>query len=81
MSRAVRLPEIDILRGFALLGILIMNMPGFSYSQFAEADGSHLWVRPVDQWSENLRDMLCWLRYLAKSLRGAIAIPTGRPGV
>ena len=58
MSRPVRIPEIDILRGFALLGILIMNMPGFSYSPFAEADGSHLWVGPMDQWAENLRDML-----------------------
>ena len=58
MPRSVRIPEIDILRGFALLGILIMNMPGFSYSPFAEADGSHLWVRPMDQWAENLRDML-----------------------
>lgn len=40
------------------MGILIMNMPGFSYSGFAEADGSHLWDRPVDQWAEQLRDML-----------------------
>lgn len=53
-----RLPTLDILRGFALMGILIMNMPGFSYSGFAEADGSHLWNRPVDQWAEQLRDML-----------------------
>lgn len=37
-----RLPALDILRGFALMGILIMNMPGFSYSGFAKADGSHL---------------------------------------
>ena len=55
---AERLPTLDILRGFALMGILIMNMPGFSYSGFAEADGSHLWNRPVDQWAEQLRDML-----------------------
>lgn len=55
---ADRLPTLDILRGFALMGILIMNMPGFSYSGYAEADGSHLWDRPVDQWAEQLRDML-----------------------
>ena len=53
-----RLPTLDILRGFALMGILIMNMPGFSYSGFAEADGSHLWASPVDQWAEQVRDML-----------------------
>ena len=53
-----RLPMLDILRGFALMGILIMNMPGFSYSGFAEADGSHLWARPVDQLAEQVRDML-----------------------
>jgi len=53
-----RLPTLDILRGFALMGILIMNMPGFSYSDFAEADGSHLWARPADQLAEQVRDML-----------------------
>lgn len=38
-----RLPVVDVLRGFALMGILIMNMPGFSYSGWHEADGSHYW--------------------------------------
>lgn len=55
---AERQPTLDILRGFALMGILIMNMPGFSYSGFAEADGSHLWTSPVDQAAEQLRDLL-----------------------
>jgi uncharacterized protein len=55
---AERLPVLDILRGFALLGILVMNMPGFSYSGFAEADGSHLWPSLLDQRAEQLRDML-----------------------
>jgi uncharacterized membrane protein YeiB len=27
-----RIPTLDIVRGFALLGILIMNMPGFAAS-------------------------------------------------
>ncbi len=58
LPAAERLPALDILRGFALLGILIMNMPGFSYSQFAEADGSHLWTSRADQWAEQLRDLL-----------------------
>ena len=30
-----RIAALDVLRGFALLGIFIMNMPGFSHSQFA----------------------------------------------
>jgi len=55
---AERIPTLDILRGFALLGILIMNMPGFTNSFFIEADGSHLWPGAVDQFAENLRDML-----------------------
>jgi uncharacterized protein len=53
-----RLPVLDILRGFALLGILIMNMPSFGSSMFAEADGSHLWTSRADQWAEQLRDLL-----------------------
>lgn len=53
-----RLPTLDIVRGFALLGILIMNMPGFSASFFAEADGSHLWPGRLDQIAEHVRDLL-----------------------
>jgi len=53
-----RIAVLDIVRGFALLGILIMNMPGFGASFFAEADGSHLWTQPVDRVAENLREML-----------------------
>ena len=53
-----RIATLDILRGFALLGILIMNMPGFGQSFFAEADGSHLWPGAIDQWAEDVRDML-----------------------
>jgi uncharacterized protein len=53
-----RLPVLDIVRGFALLGILIMNMPSFSWSAFAGADGSRVWPGPIDQWAEHLRDAL-----------------------
>jgi uncharacterized protein len=53
-----RIPALDVVRGFALLGILIMNMPGFSTSYFAEADGSHLWSGRVDQLAEQVRDLL-----------------------
>ena len=53
-----RLPTLDILRGFALMGILIMNMPVFSSSFFTEADGSHLWTGPVDRLAEQVREAL-----------------------
>jgi uncharacterized protein len=53
-----RIATLDIVRGVALLGILIMNMPGFSASFFVEADGSHLWTSPIDQAAEQVRDML-----------------------
>jgi uncharacterized protein len=53
-----RIPTLDIVRGFALLGILIMNMPGFSTSFYAEADGSHLWAGAFDQRAEQVRNML-----------------------
>ena len=53
-----RNPVLDMVRGFALMGILIMNMPGFSSSFFAEADGSHLWPGQADQIAEGLREML-----------------------
>lgn len=53
-----RLPVVDVLRGFALMGILIMNMPGFSYSGWHEADGSHYWPWIWDQRAEQVRDAL-----------------------
>ncbi len=53
-----RIEILDVVRGFALLGILIMNLPGFSSSFFAEVDGSHLWPAWHDQWAETVRDML-----------------------
>jgi uncharacterized protein len=53
-----RLSTLDVLRGFALLGILIMNMPGFSYSGWHESDGSHYWPSALDQLAEEVRDAL-----------------------
>lgn len=53
-----RIPTLDILRGFALMGILIMNMPSFNTSFFIEADGSHLWPGRVDQVAEMVREAL-----------------------
>jgi uncharacterized protein len=53
-----RIVLLDVLRGFALLGILIMNMPGFGTSVFAGADGSYVWPGRVDQLVEQIRDAL-----------------------
>jgi uncharacterized protein len=58
VSARQRIVTLDIVRGFALLGILIMNMPGFVSSFFIEADGSHLWTSPIDRGAELVRDML-----------------------
>jgi uncharacterized protein len=58
LSPTERIFTLDVVRGFALLGILIMNMPGFANSFFVEADGSHLWNAPVDRAAEVVRDML-----------------------
>ena len=53
-----RIATLDALRGFALMGILIMNMPGFSYSGWHEADGSHYWPSQIDQIAEQVRNAL-----------------------
>jgi uncharacterized protein len=53
-----RLLILDVIRGFALLGIFIMNMPGFNTSFFAGADGTHLWPEWWDRWTETLREVL-----------------------
>ena len=58
LSSQQRIVTLDIVRGVALLGILIMNMPGFVSSFFIEADGSHLWSSSLDRGAELLRDML-----------------------
>ena len=53
-----RIATLDTVRGFALMGILVMNMPGFGNSFFAGADGSHLWAHPPDRLAEQGRDLL-----------------------
>ena len=58
LPTAERLPTLDILRGFALMGILIMNMPGFSFSGFTESDGSFHWPGQADQLAQQVRDAL-----------------------
>ena len=53
-----RIFTLDAIRGFALLGIFIMNMPGFSTSFFSGADGTHLWPEWWDRSAEVARDVL-----------------------
>lgn len=58
LPAAERLPVLDVVRGVALLGIFIMNMPGFSTSFFAEADGSRLWDDALNKTAQIVRDVL-----------------------
>jgi uncharacterized protein len=53
-----RIYTLDVIRGFALLGIFIMNMPGFNTSFFAGVDGTKQFPAWYDQWAENARDVL-----------------------
>jgi uncharacterized protein len=53
-----RIVTLDAIRGFALLGIFIMNMPYFGMSQFQGADGTHLWPEWWDRSAEVIRDVV-----------------------
>jgi uncharacterized protein len=52
-----RIYTLDVIRGFALLGIFIMNMPSFNTSFFINFSGSQLFPATYDVWAENLRDV------------------------
>src|ERR1044071_9063667 len=56
---SARVFSLDVVRGAALLGILIMNMPAFSASFFAGASGIQRWNGPWDRLVETVRDVLC----------------------
>jgi uncharacterized protein len=47
-----RLPAIDILRGAALLGILLVNMLAFSGPWIDEVTPLSYWSSPADRWAE-----------------------------
>ena len=58
VSTSERIETLDAIRGFALLGIFIMNMPYFNTSFFAGADGSHLWPQWWDESAAIFRDVV-----------------------
>lgn len=51
---AERIASIDVLRGFALLGILVMNIPTFAYIEAA-------WMNPTVQGTDGPLDRGAWL--------------------
>jgi uncharacterized protein len=53
-----RVLTLDVVRGFALLGIFVMNMPSFHTSFYAGADGVHLWPEWWDRAAAVSRDVL-----------------------
>ena len=55
LADAERIAALDVLRGFALLGIFIMNMPGFSHSMFSPPAPP---PTRLDAWVAVLRDLL-----------------------
>jgi uncharacterized protein len=55
---AERLFELDVVRGVALLGILIMNMPGFATSFYSGMSGSDQWANGWDEATAALRNLL-----------------------
>jgi uncharacterized protein len=58
VSTGERIYTLDVIRGLALLGIFIMNMPAFNTSLWADMDGTHLWPAWWDRTAETARDVL-----------------------
>ena len=58
IAASERILTLDVIRGVALLGIFIMNMPYFGTSFFAGADATHLFPAWWDRAAETARDVL-----------------------
>ena len=58
ISSGNRIEALDVIRGFALFGILVMNMPYFSQSFFAEMGGEIVWDSQIDRFITVVRDTL-----------------------
>ena len=53
-----RIYTLDVIRGFALLGIFIMNMPSFNTSFYVDYTGAELWPEWWDKWTETATEVL-----------------------
>jgi len=53
-----RVVTLDVIRGFALFGILVMNMPAFSASFYAGWSGIDLWPGEWNRFALHVRDVL-----------------------
>jgi uncharacterized protein len=58
VSLGERIEVLDAIRGFALLGIFIMNVPAFNPSLFQGFGGDPAWPRWWDVATETVRDVI-----------------------
>ncbi|HTU65020.1 MAG TPA: DUF418 domain-containing protein [Steroidobacteraceae bacterium] len=58
VSGRERIYTLDVIRGVALLGIFIMNMPSFNTSFYAGTDGTELWPAWWDEWTRTTTEVL-----------------------
>ena len=58
VSAKERIYTLDVIRGFALLGIFIMNMPWFNTSFYVDMTGTDLWTSWWDEWTETATEVL-----------------------